>query len=1418
MADNVAIELDVSRAQASLDALGAGIDRLVAKLNGLESGASGVDKLSAAFKGLKFDPGITDEITKLQIRLGTLASDKITSLKEELSKLNPGQVRETAEALQKIQTLAGAINAGGISNLTGALKSAGAAGFESSNAFNKLVQSLQQTASSGLGVNQSLLSAVSALGQMGQSAGGAAGGLAQAAQGLASLGTAGQIVVGLGVAVALYEIAKGVVTIAGPAVTAAEAVNKFTSSLNAVSKGDLGTRLFKDLSDAAIKTGVSFTDIEKSAKSFAIAANSAGVSTTQLSRTFANLNIGFRGAGLGADETKRAFTALEQIMSKGKIQAQELVIQLGNAVPGALSIAAKAAGTTTAGLQQMAQAGLLLPTDFVVKFGAELQKAFAPAIAEQMRTVSAQMGVMNAVFERFLQAIGGGQFIGLMKGFADALRGVNDILIIVSPAFNALGAVIGDLVGGAFSFLGGILSGVAQGFNLVIGVIQIVAGWFKTAATAVGEYLSQLSLGIPLTDAIKSGLQAIGDVVKSAIEWYNGAKTAFVEWMNSTAAGAAVLSTLNSILSGISSLISTAAQNFQGLGQTIGIFVGVLATVGIGYYAATAASAAFMAATGATSVAMGIATVAAGVLRIAMMALPFVAVAAVATVLIQAFAGWVAESNKVRDSAEGTAGAMKLFAEAAKGGEEGIRKLADEFGTAAGFIKRYAEEANQLERGLKQHKIATKELSDAQEDLSRSTRAAELAQKSSRDALSAASNAAKVRAEDEKKLNREYVESARRAGDKAEAHRREATAMTISQDRAKQLARAVQGAADSDRLHSDALKRKELALKETVEAAHRSEEATQRQIDQQKTYGIIIDDSNAKFLALGLAMGKTDKDAGLFAATLLQVTQTTEQAQAATQKEIAAINVKRGAIQETIKIIEAQNAAIIKARGLSEEAAKNDPTIKANQAIIDSFKGVDQQLQASIIAREVLAGKTAEEADYTASAARVMAKYGDELSKVTTVEKLAEQAMKERVTQTQALVPATDSATQAAERNMTAQEKQAAASKRAADEAKRIADNATQLATSLNSTTGTIDTVSAKFTTMGTAMSTVAASSSKVGTDLANIAKAMEALVPLVPTLDTFAISMTKVGNTSPQIMSLSGALDNMLEALKKLVAEVEAIVPGMGKLAGAATGVGAGYDTATKGVGTFRDALSSLTGPIDAMIDKMNQLKKAAEAALAAAQAAAAASTSRGPSTTAQGGRDGGISGSLPGRHNVPVSAFDNAPHLAEGTANTSNMSRSVSGGGIPAILHANEAVVPLPKGRSIPVEMSTKTDPAALSQLTNALTSSLSTVISDSMMRVQDNNTITVKAALADSAPVAAPLRQSAPVSYATETAQTAKPAEDASNPGRGSGRNNGGQAPINIVMNIQTPDADSFKKSKDQIQAELFRGMRTSFNRNG
>jgi hypothetical protein len=92
--------------------------------------------------------------------------------------------------------------------------------------------------------------------------------------------------------------------------------------------------------------------------------------------------------------------------------------------------------------------------------------------------------------------------------------------------------------------------------------------------------------------------------------------------------------------------------------------------------------------------------------------------------------------------------------------------------------------------------------------------------------------------------------------------------------------------------------------------------------------------------------------------------------------------------------------------------------------------------------------------------------------------------------------------------------------------------------------------------------------------------------------------------------------------------------------------------------------------------------------------------------------GSEGGISGSLPGRQMAPIAAFQNAPHFAEGTANTS---------GIPSILHPNEAVIPLSKGRKIPVDLGGAENGAGGGQTVQHFNWNISTPDADSFRKSQ-------------------------------------------------------------------------------------------------
>ena len=104
--------------------------------------------------------------------------------------------------------------------------------------------------------------------------------------------------------------------------------------------------------------------------------------------------------GLSADQTRGALNAFQQMISKGKVQAEELRGQLGERLPGAFQLAARAMGVTTQELDKLLSTGKITAEDLLPKLTAELNKTFGSQAEESAKNLSAQINRMNtALFE-----------------------------------------------------------------------------------------------------------------------------------------------------------------------------------------------------------------------------------------------------------------------------------------------------------------------------------------------------------------------------------------------------------------------------------------------------------------------------------------------------------------------------------------------------------------------------------------------------------------------------------------------------------------------------------------------------------------------------------------------------------------------------------------------------------------------------------------------------------------------------------------------------------------------------------------------------------------------------------------------------------------------------------------------------------
>jgi tape measure domain-containing protein len=146
------------------------------------------------------------------------------------------------------------------------------------------------------------------------------------------------------------------------------------------------------------KYGLGLASTTEAYKSFFNASTLAGQSQQETNRQFEAVTKAGTVLKLTTDQMQGAFLALGQMMSKGTVQAEELRGQLGERIPGAFSIMAKALGVSERQLNKMLEQGQVLSKDALPKFAAELKKTFGSQAEKNIEG-------MNVSLNRFNNAI-----------------------------------------------------------------------------------------------------------------------------------------------------------------------------------------------------------------------------------------------------------------------------------------------------------------------------------------------------------------------------------------------------------------------------------------------------------------------------------------------------------------------------------------------------------------------------------------------------------------------------------------------------------------------------------------------------------------------------------------------------------------------------------------------------------------------------------------------------------------------------------------------------------------------------------------------------------------------------------------------------------------------------------------------------
>lgn len=261
------------------------------------------------------------------------------------------------------------------------------------------------------------------------------------------------------------------------------------------------------LAETTNQLGLEYLGAATAFKGFYAASTQAGISADETRRIFFSAASASAALKLSQQDTNGVLLAFSQIASKGKVQAEELRGQIGERVPGAFAIAAKAIGKTQAELNKMLENGEVIASDFLPKFATQLQKTFG---GDSDKKVEGLQASINRLKNQFTSLLDDNQ--GRLTALFAFLISAVGVLIGLLPALITLGTLLAAnwAVQNAQLLL---LRGRLLLYNLQLGASYILMGILKTAQIA---YNALMVITTAVTNGAARAMRFFGISVTAA--------------------------------------------------------------------------------------------------------------------------------------------------------------------------------------------------------------------------------------------------------------------------------------------------------------------------------------------------------------------------------------------------------------------------------------------------------------------------------------------------------------------------------------------------------------------------------------------------------------------------------------------------------------------------------------------------------------------------------------------------------------------------------------------------------------------------------------------------------------------------------------------------------------------------------------
>jgi len=285
---------------------------------------------------------------------------------------------------------------------------------------------------------------------------------------------------------------------------------------------------FKFLADNSLRLGFDIDRTTTAYKKLFAAGKITGFQTKEVEDVFSSLSETAVVTGMTSYQLEGALKAVVQMMSKGRVQAEELRGQLGEHLPGAFELAAGAMNMTTNELEKNLIKGLISAKELLTELPKELRRVYGPALAKALRTPVREIERLKTTIRLYLK---------------DIYEGVNELLFSIVRVGTSIATWIGTFFKAEWNDTLNYISAVLQASNQIFQnfkdmINALVGGPLKAAIDVIGKFSNffMTTIGVipdTITFLFKKAFLGIGPALGIALAAVLPVTKSFVNIMGS---------------------------------------------------------------------------------------------------------------------------------------------------------------------------------------------------------------------------------------------------------------------------------------------------------------------------------------------------------------------------------------------------------------------------------------------------------------------------------------------------------------------------------------------------------------------------------------------------------------------------------------------------------------------------------------------------------------------------------------------------------------------------------------------------------------------------------------------------------------------------------------------------------------------